>query len=159
MLTGQVASSCPLGAVSEYSLQGHTGRDAFRGATGSSSPSHFNLAQVWVGEGSGESRKNGALERKKGRAGAVLMWTLVLQPAPSRQPALLRAKRLGLLTANIFPSFTTNNRSVQRDEKQPVDVTSGSKRVMQRLKTQRLPNTQPCPPHPGRAGMEQKPRG
>lgn len=35
------------------------------------------------------------------------MWPLALQPA------LLRAKRLGLLTANIFPSFTTNNRSVQ----------------------------------------------
>lgn len=30
---------------------------------------------------------------------------------------------------------------------------------MQRLKTQRLPNTQPCPPHPGRAGKEEKPRG
>ena len=60
--------------------------------------------------------------------------------------------------ANIFPSFTTTSQ-FKWGKKQPGDLTSGSKQVMQRLKTQRLPNAQPCPPHPGQARKEEKSRG
>lgn len=74
----------------------------------------------------------------------------------SREPALLWAK--GWVCSQLAPFIYFN-----WELKQPVDLpfsqslctqTSGSKQVMQRFKTQRLPNTQPCPPHPGRARKE-----
>lgn len=109
MLTGRVASSCPLGAVSEYSLQRPTGREDFRGAAGSNSPVPLQACSGSVGggvAGGGHKQREWSPE-EKGGAGAALMRPLALQPAP------LRAKRLGLLTASILPSFTTNDRSVQ----------------------------------------------
>nr|XP_019567436.1 PREDICTED: uncharacterized protein LOC109434688 [Rhinolophus sinicus] len=136
-ITGQVASSCPPGAVSEYRTA------CFRG-------SHWQCrtepkedrAEQW----GPPSRLHPP--RLASITGSLLSW----------QPALLWAKRLGLLTADILPLLPSSNRSVQLGIKPACELALVTQFQYSDLRLQaghaatrgsEAPNTQPCPPHPG----------